>query len=81
MLCSFLSSAILRSRIFNQHKLLRSLASKSKVTLSMSRHPTGKQKVVVLAGATSAGKSAAAMELVRLLGYRAEIIIADSVQV
>eukprot|EP01039_Chlorochromonas_danica_P002375 gene2375-2607_t len=48
-------------------------------TMSSSTSPTIANRVIVLAGATSAGKSAAAMELVKLVD--GEIVIADSVQV
>lgn len=38
-------------------------------------------KVIILAGATAAGKSALSLEIARLLTNRTEIVIADSVQV
>lgn len=51
----------------------------TRYTTTMSSSPTISNRVIVLAGATSAGKSAAAMELVKLID--GEIVIADSVQV
>lgn len=57
----------------------RSLASFSLTRFASNTAPMSRPKVVVLSGATSVGKSGAAMELANVLN--GEIIVADSVQV
>lgn len=62
---------------------LRRLLVPQRLSLSMissAAVPSGDKKVIILAGATSSGKSAASMELAKKLG-NVEIVVADSVQV
>lgn len=77
--CQFMFSL---RQLFASSSLRRLIVPRRLSLTMMSSTATarGEKKVIILAGATSSGKSAASMELAKRLG-NVEIVIADSVQV
>ena len=66
--------------ITNRYLKINMLHSTSiEVSDNNNKNPNDKKQVIVLAGATSAGKSAVALELTKI--FDSEIVIGDSVQV